>query len=343
MEFITDRTYADVLKLKEYKKRGWKNMDKDEQQEWLQDLKGSFNLSDLKRITNNIDELGDLLSGKFRKKINMVYADGIFKATIPEDYTYIYVNADNTKFIWTYERYNADGTLSSTGNRSGSLGFSKDATQIAYIIVTSTSYINNINVYATDFVINTYVPSSIDYNDNTIIPKQSILQNRFDRQNLLLSYIPEYGKDYKVDLKKVYKELDFEYLNSIESKLELLYNFINTPFNQYNVPVEWNYEDTVSVLNEDDVTENHITTDDYIWFNNIGKPTTYLYAPAGTVAHIVWYDEITLKEFNSYRMEWTSTDWKGIVASGLFKVTFYAQNGVDLENNVKVQQRYRLY
>lgn len=343
MEFITDRTYADVHKLKEYEKRGWENMDEDEQQEWLQDLKGSFNLSDLKRITNNIVELGGLLSVKFRKKINMVYDGTIFKATIPEDYTYIYVSTDNTEAEWTYEVCDADGTIINVSTYTGSLGINKDATQKAYILVTSTSYIKNINVYATDFMIGAYIPIYVDYDNIKQIPYLSVFKNRIDRQNLLLSYIPEYGKNYKVDVEKVQRNLNFEYLNNIEGKLELIYNFINTPTNEYEVPVEWNYEDTVRVINEDDVTDNHITTDDYIWFNNIGKPTTNLYAPAGTVAHIVWYDETTLKEFNSYRMEWTSTSWQGIIASGLFKVTFYAKNGVDLENNVKVQQRYRLY
>lgn len=343
MEFITDRTYADVLKLLDYEKMGWNNMDVNERLEWYRHSKGAFNLRDLERISDNIQELRKLLQNKFRKKIYMAYSAGTYRTTIREYYTYVYFETEKTNCKWECDIYNSDGTLHSSTLHTGSTIVTKDATQYANVIILDDTKIDEFDVYATDFILDEYVPIEVDYYDNKVIPTRSLFENRFSQQNLLLSCIPEYGLNYKVDLETVFTHLDFKYLNDIESKLELIYNFINTPTNQYVVPVEWNYEDTVKVINEDDVTDNHITTNDYIWFDNIGESTTYLYAPAGTVAHIEWYDETTLSHYNSHRMKWTSTEWSGVRASGLFKVTFYAENGVDLKNNVKVQQRYRLY
>lgn len=56
---ITDRTDEDVEKVKEYDLIGYKNLTNDQRLEWVNELKGSLNRSDLNRIENNIGYLAE--------------------------------------------------------------------------------------------------------------------------------------------------------------------------------------------------------------------------------------------------------------------------------------------
>ena len=58
---IYDRTQADVDRVKELNNIGYFNMTTEQQQEWLTDLKGALNRSDLVRIENDIQILSDVL------------------------------------------------------------------------------------------------------------------------------------------------------------------------------------------------------------------------------------------------------------------------------------------
>ncbi|MBQ8578613.1 MAG: hypothetical protein IJ449_11715 [Clostridia bacterium] len=49
-EFITDRTQADVDRVKELHGKGWDAMTAEEQAEWEQPMKGAYNYTDLNRI-----------------------------------------------------------------------------------------------------------------------------------------------------------------------------------------------------------------------------------------------------------------------------------------------------
>lgn len=58
---ITDRTQADVLRVKALNAKGWEAMTEAERTEWLGDLKGAYNVSDLNRVGHNVGYLAGLL------------------------------------------------------------------------------------------------------------------------------------------------------------------------------------------------------------------------------------------------------------------------------------------
>lgn len=60
--FIYDRTEKDVERVKELRSIGWKNLSEKQRKEWLDGLKGAFNLSDVKRNENNCYVLTQLLN-----------------------------------------------------------------------------------------------------------------------------------------------------------------------------------------------------------------------------------------------------------------------------------------
>lgn len=88
MEFITDRTYTDVLKLIDYQKMGWLNMDKEERQEWLAGMKGAFNCTDMNRINAALNFIEKRCAIKDTVKIPY----SIENTTISSnDYKYVYI------------------------------------------------------------------------------------------------------------------------------------------------------------------------------------------------------------------------------------------------------------
>lgn len=58
---ITDRTQADVDRAKALREKPWVQMSPNEKSEWLTDLKGCLNYSDLARIENNIHLISEVL------------------------------------------------------------------------------------------------------------------------------------------------------------------------------------------------------------------------------------------------------------------------------------------
>lgn len=68
MEFITDRTYADVQRALYFKNiedtTGWDSLTEDEQEEWLAGLKGALNYTDLNRIEINTKAIDVSLSAQ---------------------------------------------------------------------------------------------------------------------------------------------------------------------------------------------------------------------------------------------------------------------------------------
>lgn len=57
LNLITDRTQADVSRVKTLAAKGWAGMTEDEQAEWLGSLKGSYDYTDLNRVTAAMDYL----------------------------------------------------------------------------------------------------------------------------------------------------------------------------------------------------------------------------------------------------------------------------------------------
>lgn len=61
LEFVYDRTQADVDYVKQLQDKGWKYLAEWEKMEWLEGLKGCLNRKDLERIEEAVHELGILL------------------------------------------------------------------------------------------------------------------------------------------------------------------------------------------------------------------------------------------------------------------------------------------
>ncbi len=60
--FITDRTAADVRRIKELCAKGWQKMTAEERREWLElDLRGAYNAGDLNRVELAVCWLTDIL------------------------------------------------------------------------------------------------------------------------------------------------------------------------------------------------------------------------------------------------------------------------------------------
>lgn len=61
MNPITNRTKNDVYRVAQLKSKGWQNLTTEEKNEFLSDMKGALNVSDIERILNNILILAEVL------------------------------------------------------------------------------------------------------------------------------------------------------------------------------------------------------------------------------------------------------------------------------------------
>ena len=73
--FIYDRTQADVDRVQALRDIGWENMTGDEKTEWINGMKGAFNLSDVKRNENNCYVIAQLLNISLVKDNLPAYPD----------------------------------------------------------------------------------------------------------------------------------------------------------------------------------------------------------------------------------------------------------------------------
>lgn len=58
---VTDRSQADIDKVKQYIEIGYSNLSSAQKSEWLNGMKGAFNASDIERIENNVELLKQVL------------------------------------------------------------------------------------------------------------------------------------------------------------------------------------------------------------------------------------------------------------------------------------------
>ena len=61
MELITNRTQADVDRVKELTAKGWNNLTDEERDEWRTGMKGAYNYTDLTRVESAVEELASRL------------------------------------------------------------------------------------------------------------------------------------------------------------------------------------------------------------------------------------------------------------------------------------------
>lgn len=82
MELITNRTLADVERVKELSGKGWNNLTEDERAEWLGGMKGAYNYTDLNRVESTVQMLGNALGLGLMVKTNWNVSDNPTKADI---------------------------------------------------------------------------------------------------------------------------------------------------------------------------------------------------------------------------------------------------------------------
>lgn len=63
LSLITDRTQADVGRVRQLAQKGFGNMTEDEKKEWLNGIKGAYNASDLNRVGAAVAYVGGRLTG----------------------------------------------------------------------------------------------------------------------------------------------------------------------------------------------------------------------------------------------------------------------------------------
>lgn len=69
---ITNRTQADVDRVKILAAKGWQNMTTEEQAEWLSGMKGAYNSTDLNRVESVVRHLAEILGVSVTVKTNWV-------------------------------------------------------------------------------------------------------------------------------------------------------------------------------------------------------------------------------------------------------------------------------
>lgn len=100
---VTDRTAADVARVKALAAKGWAAMTADEQAEWLTDMKGAYNAGDLNRVSACLEDLvqrfgwaGYAVPGYERLKIERS------GSRLPEGYTEVeYIQSSGTQCVDT--------------------------------------------------------------------------------------------------------------------------------------------------------------------------------------------------------------------------------------------------
>ena len=75
MEFITDRTQADVDRVKALSAKGWANMTAEEQAEWSAGMKGAYTYMDLNRVEKAVSTIASFMGLTVDTKTDWTAAD----------------------------------------------------------------------------------------------------------------------------------------------------------------------------------------------------------------------------------------------------------------------------
>lgn len=101
MNLITNRTQADVDRVKELAAKGWANMTTSEQAEWLAGMRGAYNYTDLNRVELAVQTLAEILGVTVTVKTNWQATD------VPKQ-------ADMNRYLDNIRKLRAMNTILST-------------------------------------------------------------------------------------------------------------------------------------------------------------------------------------------------------------------------------------
>ena len=83
MDLIFDRTLGDVSRWKELRSKSWREMTISERREWLSDMKGCYNHTDLNRVENAVATLSNFLKAQGYEHETLVVKTNWSRSDIP--------------------------------------------------------------------------------------------------------------------------------------------------------------------------------------------------------------------------------------------------------------------
>lgn len=274
MEFITDRTYADVQIAKQYENANWQELDEEEQEEWLAGLKGSLNYTTLNRIEQNTYLLESMLMVSSNNQIEWQNTGTNYGVSgITQDTVLILLDNSVSATIVTSR---GEITSITTIGR----------TEITYTGVSYSVYINLGGDISKAFLVSSINPVLTNIKTNWTMsdyPLQSELQRIIDNINYMINY---YGV-YSVPLINVdFSKFDFMSLNQIEQIQKDISEYIQGAENEVTIPwtTEYIIDDNGNVI--EDNTEEHILMTDYL---RTGTYDIYVEAPKNTIIKAYFY------------------------------------------------------
>lgn len=294
MEFIVDRTYADVQRALYFKgideANYWAFLSEEEQQEWLAGLKGSFNCTDINRISQNIINI----QSKFLKnntteiKWDSITNKFVFVSSDVFDYVYIITDLSQIRVRVVY--YDTDG------NTLNQQWLTESITQINMSeysqIMIAEHQLDNINAPEGNIITcvggtSTSLPlistfPKTDFGISTY-PFQQYLQDIIDNINLIIyGYSVINVPILSVDLSK----FDFASANKIEQTLKDIWEFDLGTENKVKIPWTTKYiiDDSGNLVEND--SEEHILMSDFL---RSGYYSIYVEAPIGTLVKAYYY------------------------------------------------------
>lgn len=100
---VTDRTQADVNRWQTLHDKGWSGMTAEEKAEWAAGMKGTYNYTDLNRVTAAMDALDAELRGYgYATGYKRVEVPHVSASSLPEGYTGLeYIESSGTQYIDT--------------------------------------------------------------------------------------------------------------------------------------------------------------------------------------------------------------------------------------------------
>ena len=240
MEFITDRNYADVERVEEFKKRGWKNLDDEEKQEWLSEMKGALNYKDLNRIQDNALEIYSEYLRQNYTKIELTET-----SFIPQEMHIVAILSNGNKgYMYSVlspsEHIQLEYGINIIDLKNGTIN---------HTYVLNIDNVDNIDIFETYSQLNEPFLLKYDLFHRGELISRSKLIPTFNTGNYLGNLIkrPSLNSyDYRgISLYGTiinFDKFDYNTLNEQEKSLELSYNWVYNK--NINMPIDWDITDT---------------------------------------------------------------------------------------------------
>lgn len=287
MEFVTDRTYTDVLKVREYNERGWNELSEEERQEWLAGMKGAFNCTDMNRINEALNFIEKRCAIKDTVEIPYSIDNNTISSS---DYKYVYIcdieegyYVDVYQGVTTYHcvpnnlyRIEIDGDEALFTFYTGD-GERPLVRPYCYIGASNTEFPFGNNYLRTNYTMNDYLTFS---ELKKTIDKYNELN---DRCNVIQS---------PSNFIRIVNKPNFQFFNRLEEILKRGYEFLeqhykSIPFTaeDFIYPIEWENGYTINSSGDIVEEENYSVSNPIpLWYD---KLTIFLAKDVGTTSFTI--------------------------------------------------------